>query len=199
LWRFRRILYGLAAVTTLVSALLSGTEFWQGRDYVEQTEPLNRQTEHVKQQTQQIQHGFSNTTVPAADMKTAVLMARKLNQYTPPPEDILRELTLVLDQFTQIRVNKLAWQTSGADAAPSAYPAQVITFEGSLADFGSEYRKALNYLDRFQQALTQRGYTVTVVKAPLDISSKGSISGDAQKNDGNPAQFTLKIIWRLKE
>jgi hypothetical protein len=38
-----------------------------------------------------------------------------------------------------------------------------------------------------------------MIKAPLDLSSKGSISGDAQKNDGNPAQFTLKIIWRLKE
>ena len=199
LWQLRLILFGLAAATALFSVLLSGAEFWQGRDYVAQTEPLNMQTEHVKEQTQQIQRGFANTTVPAADMKTAVLLARKLNQYTQPPEEILNGLTLVLDKFTQIKVNTLAWQTSSADAAPSAYPAQVITFEGSLADFGSDYRKALNYLDRFQQALTLQGYTVTTVKAPLDISSKGSISGDAQKNDGNPAQFTLKIIWRLKE
>ena len=199
LWQLRRILFGLAALITLFSVLLSGTEFWQGRDHVAQTEPLNMQTEHIKQQTQQIQRSFANTTVPASDMKTAVLLARKLNQYTSPPEDILNGLTLVLNQFTQIKANKLAWQTSAADAAPSAYPAQVVTFEGSLTGFGSEYRKALNYLDRFQQALTLRGYTVTTVNAPLDISSKGSISGDAQKNDGNPAQFTLKIIWRLKE
>jgi hypothetical protein len=198
-WQLRRILFGLAIVTTLSSIALAGFEFWQGRDYVAQTEPLNMQTEHVKQQTQQILHGFANTTVPATDMKTVVLMARKLSQYTPPPENILRELTFVLDKFSQIKVGKLAWHSSAADAAPSAYPAQVITFEGNLTDFGNDYRKALNYLDRFQQALVQRGYTVTTVKAPLDISSKGSISGDAQKNDGNPAQFTLKIIWRLKE
>ena len=132
-------------------------------------------------------------------MKTAVLLARKLSEYSPPPEEILRELTLELDKFTQIKVNKLAWQASAADAPPSAYPAQVITFEGSLADFGSEYRKALNYLERFQQALTQQGYTVTVLKQPLDVSSKGSISGDIQKNDVSPALFTLKIIWRQKE
>lgn len=199
LWQLRRILFGLAAVTALFSILLGGTEFLQGRDYVAQTEPLNMQTERAKEQTQQIQRSFSNTTVPAADMKTAVLLARKLNQYSQPPEEVLGELTLTLDKFAQIKVNKLSWQVSGADAAPTSYPAQVITFEGSLADFGSDYRKALNYLDRFQQALTQRGYTVTTVKAPLDISSKGSISGDAQKNDGAPAQFTLKIIWRSKE
>jgi len=198
LWQLRRILFGIAIVTTLFGILLSGTEFWQGQDYVAQTEPLNTQTEHVKQQSEQIQHGFANTTVPAADMKTAVLLARKLSQYTPPPEDFLRGLTLALDKFAQIKVNKLAWQASAADAPPSAYPAQVITLEGSLADFGSEYRKALNYLERFQQALTQQGYTVTAVKMPLDVSSKGSLSGDAQKNDGNSAQFTLKIIWRQK-
>ena len=199
LWQLRRILFGIAAVTAAFSILLSGTEFWQARDYVQQTEPLIAQTNHVKQETLEVQRTFANTSVPAADMKTAVLLARKLNQYTQPPEEILDQLTLTLDKFTQINVNKLGWQTSSADAAPSPYPAEVITFDGSLAGFGSDYRKALNYLDRFQQALTLRGYTVSVVKAPLDISSKGSISGDIQKSDGNPEQFTLKIIWRQKE
>lgn len=199
LWRLRRILFGTAAAIALVSVLLSGTEFMQGREYVAQTEPLNMQTEHVKQQTQGILRTFANTTVPAADMKTAVQLARKLSLYAAPPVDVLHPLTLVLDKFTQIRVDKVAWQSSAADAAPSAYPAQVITFDGSLVDFGNEYRRALNYLDSFQQALAGQGYTVTVLKQPLDVSSKGSISGDAQKNDGTPAQFTLKIIWRQKE
>lgn len=199
LWQLRRILFGIAGVTALFSVLLSGTEFWQGRDYVEQTEPLNMQTNHVRQQTQEVQRTFANTTVPAADMKTAVLLARKLNQYTQPPEEFLDGLTLTLDKFTQVKVNKLAWQTSPADAAPSPYPAIVITFDGILAGFGNDYRKALDYLDRFQQSLTLGGYTVTVLKAPLDISSKGSINGDMQKTEGNPEQFTLKIIWRQKE
>jgi hypothetical protein len=199
LWQLRYLLFGLAAVTAIVSALWSSTNFWQGRYYVAETEPLHIQTEHIRQQIQQVQSSFANTTVPAADMKTAVLLARKLNQYTPPAEEILRGLTLVLDKFTQINVNKLAWQTSAADAAPSVYPAQVITFDGSLADFGNDYRKSFAYLDRFQQALTQQGYTVSAQKLPLDISSKGSISGDTQKGDSNSAQFTLKIIWRQKE
>jgi hypothetical protein len=199
LCQLRNVLYGLAAAITAASALWSAFTFWQGRDYVADTEPLQVQTEHILQQVQQIQRGFSNTTVPATDMKTAVLLTRKLDAYSPPPEHILRELTLVLNKFTQMKVNKLAWQASASDAAPSPYPAQLITLDGELLKFGSDYRKAFNYLERFQQALVQQGYTASTLTLPLDVSSKGSISGDAQKDDSKPAQFTLKIIWRPKE
>jgi hypothetical protein len=199
MWQLRRILFGLAAAITVASALWSALSFWQGRDYVAETEPLQLQAEQIRRQTQQIQGGFSNTTVPAADMKTVVLLTRRLDQYSPSPESIIRDLTLVLDKFAQVKVNKLAWQASAADAPPSAYPAQVITLDGELVEFGSEYRKALNYLERFQQSLVQQGYTVSAQSLPLDVSSKGSISGDAKKEDGTPAQFTLKIIWRQKE
>jgi hypothetical protein len=196
--QLRRLLYATAATITLASALWSGLAFWQGREYVAETEPVQTQTAQTQQQTQLIQRSFANTSVPAADMKTAVLMARKLSQYAPPPVDVLRELTLVLDKFKQIDVIKVDWKSSAADAAPSAYPAQVITFDGSLVGFGSEYRRALDYLERFQQALIQQGYTVKAEKMPLDVSSQGSISGDIQSNNSS-AQFTLKIIWRQKE
>ncbi len=198
-WQLRRILFGLAAAISVASVLLSGFTFWQGRHYVADTEPLQLQTERIRQQTQHIQRGFANTTVPASDMKTAVLLSRKLDRYSPSPESILRDLTLVLDKFTKIKVNSLAWQASAADAAPSSYPAQVIELDGELVKFGSEYRKALAYLERFQQALAQQGYTVSVQSLPLDVSSGGSISGEANTDDSKPAQFTLKIIWRQQE
>jgi len=199
LWQLRRLLYILAGASLFAGLIWSGMAFWQGRSYVAGTEPLNIQAERNRQQAQQIQQGFSNTTVPAADMKTAVLLSRKLSQYTPPAEEFLHEMTFALDKFPQIQINKLAWQASATDAAPSIYPAQVITLDGNLTDFGNNYRKALDYLERFQQALIQRGYTVTAAKLPLDISSKGSLSGDANQIGGLPAQFTLKIIWRQKE
>ena len=196
LWQLRRIFFGLATVTALVGLLWSGISFWQGSDFADETEPIRMQTARLKQQTQQVQRSFGNTTVPAADMKTAVLLARSLSQYSPPPKEVLYELSAVLGNFPRITLHKLAWQTSPADAAPSPYPAQVITFDGELIDFGNEHRKALEYLERFQQALTQHGYTVSAQTLPLDISSKGSISGDAKTNEGKPAQFTLKIVWR---
>ena len=84
---------------------------------------------------------------------------------------------------------------------PDALRGRIVLVEVkvSLADFRGDYRKAFGYLDRFQQALTQQGYTVSAQKLPMDISSRGSISRDARSNDGAPAQFTLKIIWRRKE
>ncbi|HLP97728.1 MAG TPA: hypothetical protein VK149_04720 [Sideroxyarcus sp.] len=199
LWQLRRMLFGLAAATMLSSLLWGAASIWQGNIYTAETQPLEKQTEQILQQTQQIQRSFANTSVPAADMKSAVLLARKLTRYSPPPEDILHNLTVVLDTFTQIKVNKLEWKVSPADAAPSAYPAQVILFDGELLEFGNDYRQALAYLDRFQQALVQQGYTVGAEKLPLDVSSKGSISGDAAQDESSPAQFSLKIIWRQKE
>lgn len=199
LWQLRRLLFIFAAVTILAGALWSGASFMQGQNYTAETDPIKTQTERIRQQTQQIQHSFANTTVPAADMKTAVILSRNLIGYNPPPSEILRDLTIVLNNFAQVKVNKLDWQASAVDASPSAYPAQVITFDGELTGFGNEYRKALDYLNRFQQGLTQRGYTVSAQKMPLDISSKGSISGDARKDENSPAQFTLKIIWRQKQ
>jgi hypothetical protein len=197
--QIRRLLFILAGAAAVAGAVWSGMAFWQGREYVAGTDPLNAQTEHNRQQAEQIQHSFANSTVPAVDMKTAVLLSRKLNLYTPPTEEILHELTYALDKFTQIKVDKVSWQASAADAPPSPYPAQVITLDGSLVDFGNDYRKALGYLERFQQALAQRGYTVTAEKLPLDVSSKGSLSGLTSKIDGSAAQFKLKIIWRQKE
>ncbi len=196
LWQLRRIFFGLAVATAFAGLLWGGISFWQGSTFADETQPLLQQIKRLRLQTQQIQNSFANTTVSATDMKTAVLLARNLNAYLADPKEILGELSLVLDTFPRINVNKLAWQTSAADAAPSPYPAQVITFDGELTGFGGEHRKAIDYLERFQQTLTQRGYTVTVRAMPLDVSSKGSISGDVKATEGKLAQFTLKIIWR---
>ncbi len=196
LWQLRRIFYGLAVVSLLVSLSWSGIAFWQSRDLVAETEPIRLQAAQLQQQTQQTQANFGNTVISAADMKTSVLLARSLSEYAPTPRDLLYELSAVMENFPRISLRKLAWQTSAADAAPSPYPAQVITYEGELTEFGNNHRRALDYLERFQQALAQHGYTVSAQALPLDISPKGSISGDIKTAADKPAQFTLKIIWR---
>ncbi len=199
LWQLRSIMFGLAAIITLASTLWSGIAFMRGRDYASEAAPLMEQATQLAHQEEQIKHSFPVTTTPANDMKTAVTLMRNFERYFPPPEEILHDLGNVLDEFKRIRPGKIAWQTSGADAAPSAYPAQLITLDGELLDFGSDYRSALAYLERFQQTLAQHGYTVAVQKSPLDISPKGSISNDPQTSPGKWAQFTLKLVWRKIE
>ena len=199
LWKLRWMLYGLAATAAILSMLWSGVSILKGRDYLSETEPLITQASQLTRQAEDIKRKFPVTTVPAVDMKTAVALTRKLSNYNPRSEEILSGLSIALDQFSRIRPNKISWQTSAADAPPSQYPAQVITLDGELFDFGSDYRSALAYLDGFQQTLTQQGYAVTAQKMPLDLSPKGSISGETQtKSEKSPA-FTLKLIWRQKE
>jgi hypothetical protein len=199
LWQLRLIFFGFAVTAALVSILWSGISFMEGQSYVSETEPILSQATQSIRQADEIKSKFPISTVPAVDMKTAVAITRKLTYYSPLPEEILLHLTDVLDKFVRIRTNKILWQTSAADSAPSAYPAQVITFEGELTDFGTDYRNALAYLDEFQQGLTQHGYTVTALTLPLDLSSKGSISGDVLTKSDKTGQFKLKLIWRQKE
>ncbi len=199
LWQLRWILFGLASAFALLSILWSGVSLLEGQDYVSETAPLINQAAKLTLQAEETKRKFPATTVPAADMKTAVALTRKLGNYSSMPEEILSGLSYSLDQFTRIQITKIAWQTSAADAAPSVYPAQVITLDGELLDFGNDYRNALAYLDSFQQSLTQNGYKVTAQKLPLDISPKGSISDEFQSKSEKAAQFTLKLIWRQKE
>lgn len=194
LWQLRFILFGLAITILLLGLLWSGMAFWQSKQFSSETEPLLQQTSRIQTQTHDIQRNFANTSVPAADMKTAVLLARSLNQYSHPPQEIIYELSAVLESFPRITLNELSWETSPEDAAPSPYPAQVITFDGTLGNFGSDHRGALAYLEKFEQSLIQHGYTVSATALPLDITSKGSISG--QSANASQGQFTLKIIWR---
>jgi len=192
LWQLRLILFGFAAVIAVVGALWSSISFWQGRDYASDTDPLLTQATQLNRRAEETKSKFPITSIPAVDMKTAVILMRNLDNYAPPPEEFLLDLTAALEKFPRIRPGKIAWQTSGADAAPSPYPAQVINFEGELLEFGSDYRSALAYLDKFQATLTEHGYTVTAQKLPLDISPTGSINGD----QGSSSQFTLKLVWR---
>ena len=199
LWKIRWIFYGLAATAATLSMLWSGLSVLQGRDFLSETEPLLTQAAQLTREAEDLKRQFPVTTIPAADMKTAVALTRKLYNYTPLPEVILSGLSTVLDQYSRIHPNKIAWQMSAADAPPSQYPAQVITLDGELVDFGTDYRSALAYLDGFQLALTQQGYAVTAQKLPLDLSPKGSISGEIQAKSEKSAAFTLKLIWRQKE
>ncbi len=195
-WQLQRIFYGLAIVTILASLAWSGTAYWLSSDVVAETEPIKMQVAQLRQEVQQVQANFGNSTVPAADMKTAVMLARNLNEYTPAPKNVISGISHVLDKFPRVVLRQLSWETSAADAPPSPYPAQLITFEGELTGFGNEHRQVLTYLDRFRQALIQQGYSLSAETLPLDVSSKGSISGDTQSNTGKPALFTLKLIWR---
>jgi hypothetical protein len=199
----RRGLHGLGASLAAASLLWSGANIWEGRWLNSDNEALRAQAEKLTQQAQQVTQGFPGTQAAAGDMKTAVLLARKLEHYTPPPQKLLGGLGSSMDAFPRVRLDKLSWQVSGAldaaqqSGAEASHPAQVILISGELTGFApGDYRGALDYLERFQQALAQRGYGVTALTLPLDVSPSGSITAGAGEAGGRPAQFSLKLVWR---
>ncbi len=207
LLQLRSGLHWLSATLALFCLLWSASSIWEGRILNDEIESLKMQATRLSRQAQQITQSFPSALAHATDMKTAVLVTRKLDNYSPPPQMILMGLSTSLNGFQHIRVDKLSWQASAAPEAmnpkvpPSGAaantPAQVIMLSGELVDFSGGYRSALNYLENFQQDLTQRGYSVTALTLPLDISPKGSIATTGVGGDNlKHTNFSLKIIWR---
>ena len=157
------------------------------------------QAQRIAKEAQQITQNFPSTHAPAAEMRASVSIMRKLDQYEPLPQIILNPISAALDHFPQIELNELDWQGKASEPVASNtrpdVPAQVITLKGDLEGFDNDYRSALSYLDRFQLELNTRGYQVTALAKPLDVSPSGSLA-DQRKAGDNSLAFSLKLVWR---
>jgi hypothetical protein len=135
----------------------------------------------------------------SADTINAALLMRSLNSRVLSAQEILHSLSMTLDEYPRLRVNKLGWQakpTEVSSAFQSTQPtAPGISLHGELQGFSGDYRGMLDYLERFQHALKQRGHTVTPLSGPLDISPQGNITADGGANDPESAQYAVKIGW----
>lgn len=204
LWQLRHALLWLSAALTL-TLLWSAANIWEGMVLSNERKGLKKQADQLSQRAQKIGQAFPNSLANASDMKTSVLLLRKLDDYSPPAQKILSGLSSTLDDFPRVRVNKLSWQTSAAadtqspESTAATLPAQIILLSGELEQSAGDFRGDLDYLNRFQQALTDRGHMVTATTLPLDISPKGNIAAKAREDMEKPPQFSLKIIWRQKE
>lgn len=208
LLQLRRTLSGLSAAVAVASLLWSAANI---REYMERQDgvkTLNAQSLRMSQQTRQITRSFPDIKASPTDMKTAVILTRDLGRIFPPPPIILNGLAQTLDEFPTIHIDKLSWQTGSGETGeaasavprvnmPQPAPAQIILLDGKLAELTGSYRGALNTMERFRQALTRRGYTVTALALPLDVSPQGSISTDTCGGSDKPAAFSLRISWRM--
>lgn len=214
LLKIRRGLLWLSGALTAACLLWGAANVWEGRWLENDSEFLKRQAGKLSQQAQQISRGYSNTPASASDMKAAVLLVRKLDNYSPPPQNILAGLGKTMDDFPHIRIDKLSWKmyagqvytapdtaTSAAappDGAAANSPAHIILLDGEMTGFtAGDYRNMLNYLGRFQQALTLHGYSVTALAMPLDISPKGRIAASVGEGKVLPTHFSLRLSLEI--
>lgn len=199
LWQLRRAMNMSSTALLLCSLLWGVANIWQSSLSGAETESLKIQTQQTIKTTQQITTTFPGADASAADMKSAVSLLHKLDQYNRLPNEVLHPLSTLLERFSKIELSELAWQMDAAEpVAPGTQPdvpAQVISMGGHLEDFDYNYRRALEYLDQFQQELVKLGYQVKVLKKPLDVSPGGSLPDHHGDNKGE-LDFALKISWR---
>lgn len=198
LHELRRRLFQLSALVATACVLWGAVCLLQGYALSGESNTLEQNAQVLVKRTQEIVRDFPNKLASPADMKSAVTSLRTLNSYSLPPQAVWGKLSTTLDGFPRIRIDNLAWQTNTANTTASGKLSQDLkgagmVISGELEGVNNDYRSALDYLDRFQQALKQRGYDVTVLTLPLDISSRGSIADNAGSTRGKPALFSLKI------
>ena len=199
LWQLRRALNWSSGVLLFASLLWATETVWQSGGNATEAETFKIQAQRIVIEAQQITQSFPGTHAPAADMKASVSIMHKLDQYAPIPKTIFNPISTVLDRFPQIEVNNLGWQGNATEPVASNtradVPAQVITMKGNLQGFGNDYRAALAYLDRFQFELSMRGYQVTALAKPLDVSPGGSLADQREARETELA-FSFKLVWR---
>jgi hypothetical protein len=199
LWQLRRALNWSSGLLLLISLLWAGATVLQSGENAAEVEAIKIRTQRLVKETQQITQNFPGTHVPAADMKTSVSIMRKLDQYQPAAQMILQPISAALDRYPQIEIDELAWQGDAKEPVTNNtradIPAQVITLKGNLQGFRNDYRAALTYLDRFQLELGIRGYQLTALTKPLDVSPSGSLD-DRREANKNKLVFSLKLVWR---
>jgi len=199
LWIFRRALNWGSGGLLLISIFLALANVIQNSGNDEETLLLESQADRIMQEVEMLTQNLPKTEVLPIDMKSAVTVMGKLDQYQPSSITQLHNVSTSLNLFPKIQLSNIDWLTDSnepiADNTNAEFPAQVITLRGNLKGFNGNYRDALTYLERFQIDIGKRGYQVEVLSKPLDISSSASLANQRDTNE-NPLRFTLKLAWR---
>lgn len=202
LWRLRRALNWIAGGLLLGSLAWGAADIWQSGWNANEANAMNNEAQLILNEVKQITSAFPNKIAPASDMKTSVSVMHQLGEQTLPPAAAMQTLSRVLDRYPRIEIDELGWKMDAAeptmDNVPSDIPAQVITVNGRLLGFDSDYRAALDHLDRFQHDLEKQGYRVTALRKPLDVSPGGNIS-DRVETQQEALSFALKLSRRSPE
>lgn len=155
------------------------------------TAAMHERTHKMQRQTLQILQHLPHSTMPAADVKAAVLTMRQFKQSNPLPDAVLQPLSLVLNQFPDIQLDELTWQMNTTDT-----PHGILLCKGHLQNFTGNYRTALQLLEQFKTTLQQQGYSLDALTSPMPDSTAASLAdaGNIELFD-----FAVKLHWQVSK
>ncbi len=224
LYRTRIGMMVAGVLLLLGSAAWGGFNFIQGVSLQQQAIDSNNKANYYDTRYQAARTGLPKTPVPPSQIKAAVELAKTLASYKTSPLGAMLAISRALGNSPSVQIDKIDWSastdptaaadpkramtTTGARRNTGAVPApgtphgeyryyQIAQVTGHLTSFGGDYREALAKVSRFADALREQRnmYTVEIVKAPVDVSSKASVQGNAnQPLDAREAEFALRVV-----
>ena len=154
------------------------------------------------------------TPVDSYKIKVAVDAIDAINDYKATPYEMLSVLGNTLEQFPDIKLDKLDWSFSidpnkdltssedsvvqvntGTDNEEPIKYFQVSDIDAHIEPFDGNYREAIAMVNKFAETLRENSeiYNVIVESMPLDISSTATLQGNTEMAD-KVAIFSLKLV-----
>lgn len=190
LWQVRRILNIGSALLLLLCMAWALHNVWDSLPDRQHATAMQVSTRQMQQQTQQILQHLPQSTLPAADVKAAVLTMRQFKHNRRLPDAVLLPLSQVLDRFPDIQLDELTWQIHVADEQQGE-----MVCQAHLRPFTGNYRAALQMLEQFKTALQRQGYQVEALTSPLQDGTATPLA-DARDTPNPEFPFSIKLRWR---
>ncbi len=219
----------VASILFILSGVIwGGFNVLEGFTYRQQYRSDAKKADFYNARYEVAKERIAGLPVEPADLKIVVDANNMLITYKADPIDMFKLISKGLDVFPEIQISEIEWaadtnpnhkigggevtdvieegsqgvlglgNNSETETAYIYY--QIAMFDAYLEDFDGDYRKALDTIDRFSEAMRQLDsvHDVSVVTLPLDISSEVSIQGSAEKNAGK-SSFSVRVVLGVKD
>ena len=214
--RIRHVLNSISMAMLLGGAVYSGMNLMEIVTLKQESDASEQKASFYTTRYEIARERLPKTPVEAADLKTAVELARTLKEYKATPLKMLGVLSKGLDVFPGIKLDSIEW-TSSVDpdaisdqasatadkasgntdiqAAGSYKYYQIGVIKAHLEPFDGNYREAIGTVNEFAETLRNNKvvYDLSIVSFPLDISSDASLQGNT-RTIGKEARFTLRAV-----
>jgi hypothetical protein len=220
----RNLRYGMLVTSALLllgSAIWSGFNLMGGLSYKQRSLSAQNKAEFYNVRYQLARERLPQTPVEPEDLKVAVELANKLEQYKTTPLDMIKLISTGADAYPAIKLDTFQWTASidpnihigtrrtapvpsnrtnighsRVSTANTDYDYyQIALINGHLDPFDGDYREAIDQINRFVDALRARDsvHDVSIVSLPLDVSSDASLQGSTN-TASKEANFAVRIV-----
>jgi len=170
-----------------------------------------------EQRYNEIANNFPATPIQGMDLSVAANVHDAIIRHEASPARMMLVLSQVMDQMSNIQLNRLRWVMSddigikdedNANTATSTTPAnvgavlyQIGFMSGEIRGFNGDYRAALDLVNHFAETLKSNVaiQEVSVVQQPVNVSSYSSLQGstsDERTAQNEKAVFKLKLVLK---